>query len=316
MFDLIAIGNISADLYFSAEDLTKKDGRLWLAMGGKYRSEEFRMTVGGGGANVSIGARKNGLRTAVVGIVGNNIFRKGIMHRLQTAKVNTSHIMFNQTAVNVSTILLQKSGEKTIIAHQSSHEHILEEAHVAGRKFKTRAVYFGNLPHVSVKERRSLMKALKAKDIEIFVNVGPLDCCRPKAYLKELLEFADVLIVNTHEFADLVKKPTYARGKAGASAGKDEKGINFRKSVLHMLPFMKDGVLIITDGKNGSYGYEGEKVFYCSIVKEKIIADTTGVGDGYTAGFIASYLRHSDVERAMKAGSRYASKIISKIGAN
>ena len=302
MFDLIAIGNISADLYFSAEDLTKKGDRLWLAMGGKYRSEDFRMTVGGGGANVSIGARKNGLRTAVVGIVGNNVFRKAIMHRLETARVNTSHLMFNQTAVNVSTILLQKNGERTVIAHQTSHEHILEESHVSGRKFKTRAMYFGNLPHVSVKERRALMKALKAKNVEIVVNVGPLDCCRPKEYLKELLEFADVLIVNTHEFADLVKK--------------DEKDINFKKSVLHLLPFMKESILIVTDGKNGSYGYEGNKVFFCPIVKEKTIADTTGVGDGYTAGFISSYLRHSDVQRAMKAGSRYASKIISKIGAN
>jgi len=302
MFDLIAIGNISADLYFSAEDLTKKDDRLWLAIGGKYRAEDFRMKVGGGGANVSIGARKNGMRSAVVGIVGNNVFRKGIMSRLQTAKVNTSHLMFNQTAVNVSSILLQKSGERTVIAHQSSHEHILEDSYVFGRKFKTRAVYFGNLPHVSVRERRALMKSLKAKDIDIFVNVGPLDCCRPKAYLKELLEFTDVLIVNIHEFADLVKR--------------EEKQINFNKSVLNMLPFMKDSILIVTDGKNGSYGYEGDKVFYCPIVKEKVVADTTGVGDGYTAGFIASYLRHPDVERAMKAGSRYASKIISKIGAN
>ena len=270
--------------------------------GRKYRSEEFRMTVGGGGANVSIGGRKNGLRTAVVGIVGNNVFRKGIMHRLQTAKVNTSHLIFNQTAVNVSTILLQESGERTVIAHQSSHEHILEEAHVSGRKFKTRAVYFGNLPHVSVKQRRSLMKALKAKGIEIFVNIGPLDCCKPKIYLKELLEFTDVLLVNTHEFADLVKK--------------DERDINLKKSVLQMLPFMKESILIVTDGKNGSYGYEGERVYYCPIVKEKVIADTTGVGDGYTAGFIASYLHHSDVMRAMKAGSRYAAKIVSKIGAN
>lgn len=302
MFDLIAIGNISADLYFSAEDLTKKDDRLWLAVGGKYRSEDFRMTVGGGGANVSIGGRKNGLRTAVVGIVGNNVFRKGIMSRLQIAKVNTSHLMFNQTAVNVSAILLQENGERTVIAHQSSHEHVLEEAHVSSRKFKTRAVYFGNLPHVSVKERRSLMKALKAKDIEVFVNVGPLDCCKPKTYLKELLEFTDVLIVNTHEFADLVKK--------------DEKDLNLKLSVLHLLPFMKNSILIVTDGKNGSYGYEGDKVFFCPIVKEKRIADTTGVGDGYTAGFISSYLRHPDVERAMKAGSRYATKILSKIGAN
>lgn len=302
MFDLITIGNISADLYFSADELTKKGDRLSLAIGGKYRAEDFRMRVGGGGANVSIGGRKNGLRTAVVGIVGNNIFRKGIMHRLQTAKVNTSHLMFNQTAVNVSTILLQKSGERTVIAHQSSHEHILEESHVSGRKFKTRAVYFGNLPHVSVRERRSLMKSLRARDIEVFVNVGPLDCCKPKEYLKELLEYVDVLIVNKHEFADLVKK--------------DEKDLNLKKSVLHMLPFMKESILIVTDGKNGSYGFEGEKVYYCPIVKEKIIADTTGVGDGYTAGFIASYLHHSDVRRAMKAGSRYATKIISKIGAN
>ncbi len=302
MFDLISIGNISADLYFSAEDLTKKGDRLSLAIGGKYRSEEFRMSVGGGGANVSIGGRKNGLRTAVVGIVGNNVFRKAIMQRLETAKVNTNHLMFNQTAVNVSTILLQKNGERTVIAHQSSHEHILEDAHVSGRKFKTRAVYFGNLPHVSVKERRSLMKSLKTKDIEVFVNVGPLDCCKPKTYLKELLEFTDVLIVNTHEFADLVKK--------------DEKDINLKKSVLHMLPFMKESILIVTDGKNGSHGYEGDKVFFCPIVKENVIADTTGVGDGYTAGFIASYLRHSDVQRAMKAGSRYASKIIARIGAN
>ncbi len=142
--------------------------------------------------------------------------------------------------------------------------------------------------------------------------LGRWTCCRPKKYLKELLEYTDVLIVNTHEFADLVKKPSSAK----ASAGKDDTGINFKKSVLHLLPFMKESILIVTDGKNGSYGYEGEKVFFCPIVKEKVIADTTGVGDGYTAGFIASYLRYSDVQRAMKSGSRYASKIVYKIGAN
>jgi len=302
MFDLISIGNISADLYFSADDLTKKGDRLSLAIGGKYRSEEFRMSVGGGGANVSIGGRKNGLKTAVVGMVGNNVFRKGIMQRLKVAKINTFHLMFSQTAANISILLLQKNGERTVIAHQASHEHILEEAHVSSRKFKTRAVYFGNLPHVSVKERRSLMKALKAKGIEIFVNIGPLDCCRPKTYINALLENVDVLILNTHEFGDLVQK--------------NPSKINFRASVLGMLPIMKDKILIITDGKNGSYGYEAKNVFHCPIVKEKKITDTTGVGDAYTAGFIASYLRNEDVQRAMKAGSRYASKIIAKIGAN
>lgn len=58
------------------------------------------------------------------------------------------------------------------------------------------------------------------------------------------------------------------------------------------------------------------KKFLLCCKKQDHVVDTTGVGDGYTAGFITSYLRYSDVERAMKAGTRYASKIVKKIGAN
>lgn len=302
MFDLVSIGTISADLYFSADELTKKDKRLFLAIGGKYRSEDFSMSVGGGAANVAIGGRKNGLKTAVVGMIGNNVFRKGIMQRLQIAKVNTSHVLFNQTAISVSVILLDESGERTVITHQSSHEHILEETHISRRNLNTRAVYFGNLSHVSVKERKALMKSFKNNDVQIFVNVGPLECCKPKQFISDLLEYADVLIVNTHEFADIVKK--------------DVEKIDFKESILSYLPNMKDAIVIVTDGESGSYGYEGEKVFYCAVKKQDLVVDTTGVGDGYTAGFITSYLRYSDVERAMKAGTRYASKIVKKIGAN
>lgn len=302
MFDLVSIGTISADLYFSAEDLTTHQDRLFLAIGGKYRSEDFRMTVGGGGANVAIGGKKNGLRTAVVGLVGNTVFRKGIMQRLQSSKINTSHLLFNQTAISVSVILLQENGERTVIAHQSSHEHVLEEAHLSRRNLRTRAVYFGNLSHVSVKERSLLMKKFKDQGVEIFVNVGPLECCKPKTYIAELLSHADVLMVNAHEFSDLVKV--------------DIRKIDFKKSVLHLLPSMKDKIVIVTNGKNGSYGCEGNNVFTCPAKKEKKVVDTTGVGDGYTAGFISSYLKNADVLRAMKSGARYSAKILQKIGAN
>lgn len=302
MFDLITIGTISADLYFDATDLTRENDRLALAIGGKYRSDEFHMTVGGGGANVAIGARKLGLKTGVIGLVGNNVFRKGILQRLDSAKVNTNYLLFSQTGASVSTILLQPSGERTVIAYQSSHEHVIEELHSAKHIPKTRAVYFGNLSHVSVRERCDLMRRLKKTGVTIVVNIGPLDCCKPKTYSNELLEHADVLVLNTHEYADLVKK--------------DLEQIQFQKSQLVHLPIMKKKILIITDGANGSYGYEGEKVFHVPIVKAKKIIDTTGVGDGYTAGFISSFLGHEDVLRAMKSGARYASKILGRIGAN
>lgn len=302
MFDLITIGNITADLYFSADELTKKDDRLYLAIGGKYRSEHFNMSVGGGGANVSIGGRKNGLKTAVVGMVGNNVFRKSVMQRLKQAKVNTSLVLFSQTGTNVSVLLLNDKGERTVITHQTSHKHVLEDRKVLSHVKKTRAVYFGTLPDASLKDRQRLTRELRKHNVIIFTNVGPADCCRPKKYINELLKTTDVLIVNTHEFADLVNK-------------KIEK-INFHKDVVEAHPILKDKVVVVTAGRDGSFVYEQGRVYHQSIIKEKKIVDTTGVGDGYTAGFISSYLKHENIQLAMKAGSRYASKIIQKRGAN
>ncbi len=301
MLDLITIGNIGADLYFSADDLTMKDKRLALAVGGKYRSNSFRMSVGGGGANVAIGARRYRLRTAVVGMVGNNIFRRAIMQRLTKAGVKTNLIQFNQRDSNVSVIFLFPDGERTIVTHQTSQKQVVDEQKEVRNLLRTRAVYFGNMPDVSAADRNRLMKLLKSKGILTIINMGKTLCAQPKAEINKHLEYADVLIVNTHEFAELVKKPL--------------KSINFRKSILPFVPVMKDGLVIVTDGEKGSYGYRGNEVIHVPVVRTKVV-DTTGVGDAYTSAFIAVFLRTDDVRTAMKGGARHASRILAKIGAN
>lgn len=302
MLDIIAVGNISADLFFKADTLTQKDGRFQLAIGGKYMVDDFEMHVGGGGANVSIGCRKNGLRSAVVGMVGNNVFRKSILERLHKSKVNTKHTMFNQTDAHLSMVLLDGRGERTIVVYESSHKHGSEEKHLLSTLPRARAVYFGNLPDVAMQYRSLVMTKLKKHDTFIAVNVGARDCCRPKKYTNELLENADLLIVNTHEFATLIKK--------------DRSKINFNKSVLGLLPVMKDKIVIVTDSANGSYCYQDEKVYYQRAMRPKKIVDTTGAGDAYTAGFLSSYLKYEDIQRAMKMGARYASHVLGHIGAN
>ncbi len=301
MLDLITIGNISADLYFGADDLTVKDGRLALAIGGKYSSDMFKMFVGGGGANVAIGAARHRLKTAVVGMVGNTVFRRAIIKRLQKANVSTKLLLFNQKDANISVILLSSSGERTIISHQSSHKHVMQERQIIRKIVKTRAVYFGNLPDVSALERNRLMATLKKNDVQIFVNIGATECRKSTKEHNELLQNADVLIANTHEFSLLVKKPLQK--------------INFSHSVLKLVPVMKDKLVIVTDGANGSFGYHKDHVYHVPVVKSRIV-DTTGVGDAYTAAFISVFLRTEDVVAAMKAGTRHAARALAKIGAN
>lgn len=300
-FDLITIGNISADLYFRADSLTMKDKRYFLALGGKYYVNGFYFKIGGSAANVAIGAKKNRLKVAPCAIIGNNPFRKQIMHFLKLKGVPTNLSIFKQNYSNISVILLQKNGERTIINYETEHDHPEEDRVILRKIKKTRAVYLGNLPDVSFSERGRMLRQLKKRDVFIFANFGAKDCCKPKKKVEKLLKYVDILILNTHEFSQLAKKP-YAK-------------INFSRDITKMTP-MKDKLLIVTDAQKGSYGYKDGKVYFQKAIRPRRIVDSTGAGDGYTAGFISEYLKTEDIKKAMKRGARYATKILAKIGAN
>ncbi|MEK7070782.1 MAG: carbohydrate kinase family protein [Patescibacteria group bacterium] len=302
MYDLISIGNITADLFFDGEELTKDQERYKLAIGGKYFVDSFYSSVGGGGANVAIGTKRLGLRTAVCGFVGNNVFRQMILTRLRKMRISTKLLLFSQKYTNLSIILSTKTGERTIINHETPHEHLKELSNFRKKLQRARAIYFGNLPDVSFGERVALLKKLKKSDVLIIGNIGKRDCCRPKQAIAEYLKHIDIFIVNRYEFAEVVRK--------------DPDILNLQRNMLKFLPSFHEKLLVVTDGGNGSYAHQNGEVYYQKALTPKKLVDTTGAGDGYTAGFIASYLRNEDIKLAMKKGAQYASRIIAKLGAN
>ena len=302
MYDLITFGKITADLYFKADSLTTKGNRLYLAIGGKYFIEDFEMHVGGGGANVAIGVKKNRLRTAVCSLLGNNEFRKAILHKLNLKLVPKNFLVFKQKHDNISVILLKNDGSRTILNYESNQQSLTLGKKILKRLDKTRAVYFGNLPYLSLAERAKLMRNFKNKGMLIFTNLSAIDTKRKRKDLLPILEATDTLIMNRYEISEILKK--------------NPKKLNLKKNILSNLIEMKGKILIITDAENGSYAYEDNKVYYQKAIIPKKIIDTTGAGDGYTAGFIAEYLKTQDIKLAMKKGAYYAAKIIGRIGAN
>ncbi len=303
MYDLISIGSISIDLFFKGKSLTFKEGRFQLAIGGKYVADHFFESLGGGGANVAIGARRNGLRTAVLGKVGNNPFKKIILEKLVDEKVSIHLCQFEENYLNISAILLTEKGERTIVHFPSPHQHITSNVHDKIKLLKTSMVYFGSLTDVPMEEKVELLNFFKNNRVLTIMNIGVHDCRRAKHQIEDLLKPVDILILNGHEFADLVKAPY--------------RDIHFKENIINWyLPFIKNKIVIITEGAKGSYSYEGGKVYHQEAIKPANIVDTTGAGDAYTAGFIAEYFKSKDIEKAMEKGARYASKILAKIGAN
>lgn len=72
----------------------------------------------------------------------------------------------------------------------------------------------------------------------------------------------------------------------------------------------------MTLGHRGSVTYFGGEEYRVNAVPVQKVIDTTGCGDGYHAGFLASYASDHDIILAMREGSKIASKILSGIGGN
>jgi sugar/nucleoside kinase (ribokinase family) len=303
MYDLISIGTISVDLYFKGKSFTFKNNRFALAIGGKYVANQFDLKIGGGGANVAIGVAHHGFKTAVIGKVGNNPFKKIILDYLDTHNVKTNLIDQEDDYYNLSAILLTQKGERTIIHYATPHQHLFSEKNSLLGLTRTKMIYLGNLPDVSLTQRVKLLKFIGKHKITRVLNLGVIDCRKPKDQLKEILKETDILIINGYEFSEMVKA--------------FHRDIHFQEDIISWyIPILFEKIVIITEGEKGSFGYYRGKVFYQRALKPAQIVDTTGAGDAYTAGFISEFLKSYDIEKSMKKGAIYASHILAKIGAN
>lgn len=300
MYDLISIGDITIDLFFKGESLTVKDNRFYLAIGGKYHVDHFYESLGGGGANVAVGIAHFGFSTAVIGKIGENAFKQIIIQKLIKKTVSCEFLLIEKGYLNISSIFLTSSGERTIVHYCTPHESFFLNENIKREIVKSKMVYMGNLPDIAIKERQEIISIFKKNNAVICLNLGIVDCRKPFSELSILINQADIFILNTYEFAELIKK--------------ERKTIDFKKDCSTYLKY-QEKILILTDGKNGSYLYHRGNVYFQKAIIPKKIIDTTGAGDAYTSSFLASYIKDSNFEKAMRQGAFYSSEIISKIGA-
>lgn len=302
MYDLVSIGTVVFDLFFKGESLTFEGERFELAIGGKYFVDTFYENLGGGATNVAVGAKKNGMNVGLAATIGDNVFKKLIMEKLDEQQIDYSLSLIEQDYYNISAVLVAGSGDRTIVNYRSKNQLMYSTQEQFEKLSQTKAIYLANLPSISLDDRAKMLEFFKQKGIMTFSNIGIADCKKPFAEIRNFLSHIDVLIINCHEFSEMVRK-TFEE-------------INFKEYVKDQyLGEFKDLVLVLTDGTNGSYGYYDGKVYFEPAVIAEVI-DATGAGDAYTAGFISEYYKTKDIQAGMHNGAKYSSEIVSKVRSN
>ena len=302
MIDIVIFGHTTIDFFFQGDSLTKKDGRFFLAIGGKYFADSFAERVGGGGANVAIGIARHGLKPALVSDISSSPFDKIILEKLEKEGVDTHFCRRGENEFNISCILLSSSGEKTVVSYETPNRKFVEKERLKKVLSTSKNFYFANLQEVPLTERIEILRKIKDKGGRVFSNLGVRDCRAEKTLLFEFLSYVDVIVQNTWEFADIV--------------GKKREEVDFKKYLPEIFKKFAGKTLVITDGENGSYAYADGKTYYQKALRVEKVIDTTGAGDAFTAGFIAGVLQNKSIEESMRQASEYAVKILQKLGAN
>ncbi|HWE14433.1 MAG TPA: carbohydrate kinase family protein [Solirubrobacteraceae bacterium] len=112
--DLLVLGDCNPDLILSDPGLTPVFGQVETLV------ERSELTIGGSGAIMACAAARLGLRTAIAGVVGDDLFGHYMVEALAARGVDTRGIVVDPAARTGLTVILSRNGDRAILTDPGS----------------------------------------------------------------------------------------------------------------------------------------------------------------------------------------------------
>lgn len=285
---IIVFGSINMDLNMRVKNFPQA--------GETMISRSYSMTPGGKGANQALSAARLGVKTALIGKVGDDGPGIRAQKVLRRNEVITSGVAVSEDMpTGMAMVLRNHAGENQIIIASGANAQVSAEQ--APEEILGKGNYLLTQMEVPLEQNAIVMKRAKDNGAKIVFNLAPaLEIPKP------MLTLADYLIVNQIEARQLGQKM----------------GINVEQSAAKLAyALAKEGNLIclITMGDKGSVIVtpEGEAWAMESIKLDKVV-DTTGAGDCFCGTFTACLHEGKSIKSALRYATAAAALSCSKFG--
>ncbi len=298
MFDLISIGDSTIDNFVQIHDaqvkcnLNKTDCQLCVEYGDKIPVDSLSHQVAGNAANSSVGAARLKLESAIYTNVGSDPSGKQILEKLKKERVNIRYVMVNEgMESNLSTVLTFQ-GERTIFVYHQQWKYRLPDLD------PTKWVYFTSVGPSFTQSNivNELSAYLERTGAKLLYNPGTYQIKEGVKKNPKLLSLTEVFIVNFEEAEKIL--------------GKEDFSI---KKLLKGIADLGPKVVVITNGTDGSCGFDGESFFKIDIFPANFV-EMTGAGDGYATGLLAGLFHGENLPGAMRWGACNGAAVVEEIG--
>lgn len=299
MFDLISVGDCVIDTFVPLLDasieLIGGERKLCLRYGDKIPVEQSVSLVAGNAANNAVGAARLGLKAGIYTNVGDDLDAQKITNKLKIEKVDTRYVVRNSRLPSNHHVVLDFKGERTILIYHQPWEFNLPDLD------QSKWVYLTSLSPSFTKSNllEQLIQYLERTNAKLVFNPGTFQIKLGVKKNPRLLSLTEVFIVNKEE-AKLVL------------GFEEDQEINIKK-LLKMIADLGPRLVVITDGGNGSYGFDSEIYYKLGLFPAKLV-EMTGSGDAYATGVLAGLFHGKDLAEAMRWGAANSAAVVEKIG--
>jgi sugar/nucleoside kinase (ribokinase family) len=268
------------------------------AAGELVMADRMLLTIGGCAANVAVDLAKMGVRSAVVGRVGGDVFGRVVADLLRETGVDVSALKVSPDAETSQTLIVNVAGQDRRFIHTFGANGQFRAADIPTDRLRgCRVLYLGGyllMQNVVQEELIPIFAAARQAGARTMLDVvtpGPADYL---TRLEKILPHVDVFLPNNHE-AELItgEKDPVRQAELFHRLGA-------RTAVVTL---GSDGAVLVQEGLRLRAG-----VFSVPYV------DASGGGDAFDAGYIYGMLHGFEPQDCLRLASALGASCVRAIG--
>jgi ribokinase len=275
--DILVLGDANPDLVLTG-DVDPSFGQV------ERLVEDARLTIGGSAAIVAAGAARLGLRVGLCGVVGDDLFGRFMRDQLAERDVDVRGLATDRERPTGLTVILARPADRAILTYRGTIGDLDVERIDPGLLARARHVHVGSFflqPRLA-SQLTLLSERVRANGgtLSLDPNWDPSE--RWDGGLREALPFIDVFLPNA--------------GEATRIAGREQ----LDEAVRALAEL--GGLVVAKAGAEGAVAAGGDRLVRAAPLMVDVV-DTTGSGDAFDAGFLASWLAGDPLERSLAIGN-------------
>jgi sugar/nucleoside kinase (ribokinase family) len=259
--------------------------------------DDYFIEIGGSTAIFACQAAKLGLRTAGLGVVGEDFLGSMIVDKLRDAGVVTDGYVTRDGTLKTGfgTAIAKRGGDRAILTYTGTIDALRPEDLSSPAMRGTRHIHVGS--YFLMKGIRaawhSVLSDTKARHVTVSLDTNWDPDELWDGGVRDLLPFIDVFLPNVNEIKAIT-------GKARLEPAVE--------SLANIVP-----TIAVKMGEQGADAWSGGARVHCDAILGDVV-DTIGAGDSFDAGFLFGYLRGFSTAQCLRMACACGSLTTRKAG--